>query len=195
MATPLASRPAPRLAFGRMSGPTMHAQRAFDLAQSFDQRLGALRFGRERLALSLRRPDGPSTGNGAQARQTILLAGKDSAWVCGWVDLSRRRCALKSFERLRQDGRGRLIGAYESYEEAIRCAEAFFARRGLETQTLLAAPALAGDRRSSKGFFRRSGWTRPARGRVGPIEHLLRAAPALFGAIAGAGAAHWLFGS
>lgn len=81
---------------------TMFANHSALLAEQLRDALGKKMYGRgPHRVLRIDDPEGPSTGGGKQARQSISLVprkGTGPSVVCGWVDVSKRESQLRSFE-------------------------------------------------------------------------------------------------
>ncbi|WP_240357096.1 MULTISPECIES: hypothetical protein [Myxococcus] len=81
---------------------TMFANHSALLAEQLRDALGKKMYGRgPHRVLRIDDPEGPSTGGGKQARQSISLVprkGTGPSVVCGWVDVSKREAQLRGFE-------------------------------------------------------------------------------------------------
>ena len=88
----------------RMAGPqrTMIAQQATNLSIRLAGAFMQKRVGSERpMQLLLRVPDGPSTGGGKTARQSLLLveegAAAGSGVMIGWIDVAQQAAELRDY--------------------------------------------------------------------------------------------------
>ncbi|MGF1511176.1 MAG: hypothetical protein ACFB9M_16910 [Myxococcota bacterium] len=78
---------------------TVHAQRALELADVVEFKYRERRLGAAERTLRLRAPDGPSTGGGLLARQSVVLVtDSGDTLVCGWADLPAKRADLRSYQ-------------------------------------------------------------------------------------------------
>ena len=90
---------------------THHASQAVALSQLVELKFAKLELGgRTSRSLTISTPDGPSTGGGRQARQSLVLKapkGKGNDIVCGFIDGARGVAEMRSFVVLDKQNRDR----------------------------------------------------------------------------------------
>jgi len=121
---------------------THHANQAVALSE-----LVALKFARLNLgggtarSLKISAPDGPSTGGGRKARQSLVLAsegGKGASIVCGYIDTARGVAELRSFVVLDKQNRERhgtpLDFMRVDYDKFVHDMVSFLHSQGLDAR-------------------------------------------------------------
>lgn len=90
---------------------THHANQAVALSQLVELKFAKLELGgRVPRSLTISTPDGPSTGGGRQARQSLVLKvpkGKGHDIVCGFIDSARGIAEMRSFVVLDKQNKDR----------------------------------------------------------------------------------------
>ncbi len=120
---------------------TIHAQQAFEFADVFSYKFKDRALGKPPRQLRLKEPDGPSTGGGKQARQSMVLRNEaGDAVVCGWVDLANRTAELRGFAYISEQfkaRRGHIIDIkQEEYEALLSEVQRFLDLHKLQTETV-----------------------------------------------------------
>jgi hypothetical protein len=111
-----------------------------DLTQVVQFKFQDRAIGSARRTLQLRAPDGPSTGGGLLARQSVVLQaeGGDTV-VCGWADLPAKRSDLRSFSTVAEQfsaRKGHLVDfTQREYEALLGELEELFVQHGMEVRS------------------------------------------------------------
>lgn len=108
-----------------------------------DQRLGPLA-----RSFRLIEPDGPSTGGGTRARQSLVLAAADRSVrpiVCGWFDVVQRELEVRSFGdiayRFEQRHSTTIDVSKAEYDDVVDALRDFLALQGVSSTVAESPPA------------------------------------------------------
>ncbi|MBI4821643.1 MAG: hypothetical protein HY791_35605 [Deltaproteobacteria bacterium] len=135
---------------------TVHAQQALDISELLSLKFADKSFGtRTPRKLKVTAPDGPSTGGGKRARQSIILvpAEEPENWnsgesvPCGWLDAAQKQAELKSFDVLASQyhqRHGRRIDIDQpGYDLLLADIQAFLKTQAFTTKVTAVVPQKA----------------------------------------------------
>lgn len=90
------------------------------MAEVLTERMSKQPVGGSRRVLKVTEPLGPSSGGGELARQSLVLATRTEAPVCGWVDFIALVAELRDWDTTRQASEGRYRTTFDVTENEYR---------------------------------------------------------------------------